>query len=124
MQSATTERSDRFLGYHHTRTASPDGSAFERHCHDCYELLFVREGSGKAVVEGTEYLLSSGSLFLFRPLEYHYVCPDEGVPYERYVINFGSGIPVGAAASLPFLAKEGAYGGNGISYSDSDGTCI
>ena len=74
------------------------------------------------MVEGTEYPLLPGALFLFRPLEYHYVCPKEGTPYDRYVINFGAGIPVDAAATLPFLEKEGAFGGNGIYYQDKDGT--
>ena len=122
MQAVNPERSERFLAYHHLRTLSPDGSAFERHCHDCFELLFVREGRGKAVVEGTEYPLTAGSVYLFRPMEYHYVCPEEGTPYERYVVSFGAGIPVGAAAALPFLEKEGGFGGNGIYYCDGSAT--
>ena len=121
MPHSDLERSDRFLTYHHLRTPSPDGSAFERHCHDCFELLFVREGRGKAVVEGTEYPLQAGSVYLFRPLEYHYVCPDEATPYDRYVVNFGAGIPVGAAGALPFLEREGAYSGNGIYTLDHTG---
>ena len=122
MEHINPERSERFLTYHHLRTSAPDGSAFERHCHDCFELLFVREGRGKAVVEGAEYPLLAGSVYLFRPFEYHYVCPEEGAPYERYVVNFGAEIPVGAAAALPFLTKEGGFDGNGIYFCDESQT--
>lgn len=97
------EQSGRFVRYHHLRTEIPDASVFDTHCHNCFELLFVAAGSGKTVVEGTEYPLCAGALFLFRPLEYHYVCPDRTTPYERYVVNFGKDIPMEETARFPLL---------------------
>ena len=97
------EDSRLFIRHHHLRTETPDASVFERHCHNYFELLYVAAGSGKAVVEGAEYPLIPGALFLFRPLEYHYVRPDHTTPYERYVINFGKDIPMEEAARFPLL---------------------
>ncbi len=78
----------RFYHVRHSVTDLSDGSVFDRHCHDHYELLYVARGRGRYVVEGVEYPMEPGTLLLLRPYEYHYVCPEKGI-YERYVINFG-----------------------------------
>lgn len=79
-------------------TQEPDPQRFERHCHGSYELLYVAKGRGRYVVEGSEYPMTSHSLLLLRPYEYHYVCPERDHPYERYVINF--------RPEAPFFGKQ------------------
>ncbi len=59
-----------------------------RHCHNQYEILYVLDGSGKYIVEGTEYPIRPRTLMLFPPLAYHCVHLDENMPYERYVVHF------------------------------------
>ena len=76
------------VAYSHSATDRAQPSHFESHCHDNFELLYVRHGRGKYVVEGAEYPLRSHTLLLIRPFEYHYVCPDKNSVYERYVFNF------------------------------------
>ncbi len=58
------------------------------HCHQTYEFLFVADGRGKYIIEGEEFSFSPGTLLIARPLEYHCIKINAGVPYERYVINF------------------------------------
>ncbi len=99
------EASGLFIRHHHLRTETPDASVFEKHCHNYFELLYVAAGSGKTMVEGNEYPLVPGALFLFRPLEYHYVCPDHTTAYERYVVNFGKDIPLDDAGRFPLLQR-------------------
>ncbi len=62
-----------------------------RHCHDQHEILYVIEGGGRYIVEGTEYPILRGSLLLVPRLSYHCVELDPGIPYERYVLNFSDG---------------------------------
>ncbi len=91
-----------------TLSERPEPARFERHCHRQYELLYVVHGKGKCVVEGSEYPLADGSLFIFRPFEYHYVCPDPECPYERYVCNFDENILIDAVRKLPMLGAKSA----------------
>ena len=60
----------------------------DRHCHDMYEILFVLQGDGRYIVEGSYYDIKPGTLMVIRPFEYHCVEVDSCKPYERYVINF------------------------------------
>ena len=41
-------------------------------CGDTYNLVFVRSGSGKCVIEGREYPITAGSVLIAKPLEYYY----------------------------------------------------
>lgn len=84
----------------------PNPYNFEKHCHTKYELLYVVHGSGKCIVEGTEYPLSDGAVFLLRPFEYHYVCPDPESPYERYVLNFKESVLYDGVRELPMLSSK------------------
>ena len=47
------------------------------------------------MVEGVEYPLRPQTLLLTRPYEFHYVCPDAGTEYDRYVITVTA--PVGSS---------------------------
>ena len=105
------------LYYGYTATPKADPSHFESHCHDDYELLYVRQGNGRYVVEGAEYPLRSHTLILIRPYEYHYVRPDKNSVYERYVFNFDQDILLDSATELPFL--HGSFGNrHGIYFSE------
>lgn len=94
------------LLFHHSITDKNDPEKFERHCHDYYEVLYVVRGTGKYMVEGEEYQLKPQTLLLTRPYEYHYVCPDKGTPYERYVIQFGQDILPDTVATLAMLKVD------------------
>lgn len=76
------------LLYNHMRSESPAPSDYGKHCHEWYEIIYVIEGSGRYVVEGTEYELCPNSLMFFRPKEFHYADISSSVPYERCVISF------------------------------------
>ncbi len=99
------------LIYTHIRTEQPDQTEFERHCHPYYELLYVKSGSGKYVVESAEYPLLSHTLLIIRPYEFHYVCPSKDHAYERSVIHFYEDILFGSAlTSLSFMQTENRRG--------------
>ncbi|MBQ8387794.1 MAG: helix-turn-helix transcriptional regulator [Clostridia bacterium] len=87
-------------------TERPDPTVFERHCHQKYELLHIVRGRGKCIVEGSEYPMTDGAVFLLRPFEYHYVCPDPGYTYERYVSNFTSEALLDATRELPMISAK------------------
>ena len=59
-----------------------------KHSHEYYEIIFVVAGSGRYIVEGTEYDLRARTIALIPPLSYHCLDLAKGVPYERYVIHF------------------------------------
>lgn len=108
-----------FLGYHHRREVMTDPSAFARHCHDGYELIYIVEGRGRFIVEGAEYDVRPGTVLFFRPREYHYVDIRPGEPYERQVFHFnresvdqGVGIFLDLLDARPF--------GEGNCYAESD----
>ena len=98
--------------FHHTRTERPDSGSFERHCHDRYELLYVEEGEGRYAVEGVEYPLRANTAILLPPYSYHYVRPEEQVPYERFVIHFQPDLLDPALRASPVLGQ----GTNGAVY--------
>lgn len=103
-----------YLHYGYTYTVKGEPHHFDIHCHKSYELLYVRRGSGKYVVEGAEYPLRSHTLLLTHPHQYHYVCPDKDSEYERFVINFDKNSPMDIAAGLSILqtnddTKHGVY---------------
>ena len=66
----------------------PDAS----HCHDKYEILYITSGTGKYVVEGTEYPVRPRTLMFMRPFEYHNLVLDKDVEYSRYCIHFSQSI--------------------------------
>ena len=101
------------MTYMHSYSQHPKSDLFERHCHDYFEILYVVRGNGKYVVEGVEYPLKPQTLLLTRPYEFHYVCPDEGCEYERYVFHFKLSALVDSAAFLSIL-KSGSAAGHGV----------
>ena len=73
---------------HHTLTERPDPDQFPIHAHETAELYYFISGSGRFLIEGTEYPLNPGDLLVMRPAEVHklFISPD--VPYERIAIHF------------------------------------
>ncbi|MBE6597599.1 MAG: AraC family transcriptional regulator [Ruminococcaceae bacterium] len=97
--------------YRHTRTEIPDQSEFDRHFHPYYELLYVKSGSGKYVVESAEYPLLPNTLLIIRPYEFHYVCPSKDSAYDRYVVHFNKAVLFGSAlTSLSFIQTDNRHG--------------
>ena len=107
------------LGYHHTREPVPVPSDFARHFHDGYELIFISEGHGRFIVEGSEYEISPGSFLFFRPREYHYVDIRPGEPYERRVFHFNRQTLVPGAEAFLDLLDSSPFG-EGNYYRESD----
>lgn len=95
------------LQYSHSESMLPNTERFDVHCHGTYELIYILQGEGKHVIEGVEYQLLPHTLFLMRPYEYHYVCPDRNRAYERVVLYFDeSALPLSTKES-PLLRESG-----------------
>lgn len=80
-------RDDRIYS-HHTVDYSPNSDEFTMHAHEWLEILYFISGSGSYLVEGNQYPLEPGDLFVLRPSEMHKLMIDPGQPYERIVIHF------------------------------------
>ncbi|MBQ8431317.1 MAG: helix-turn-helix transcriptional regulator [Clostridia bacterium] len=102
---------------HHAETPAPNPKNFESHCHAYYEVIYVVRGRGSYIVEGTEYPLLPNTVLLLAPYEYHYVCPDQDCPYERYVLNFDDATPFDAPRTLAPFANDKSVTGVGIYFS-------
>ena len=85
-----------------SRVLTPAGSeeTFSMHTHTNAEIFFFVKGKGIYHVEGNEYQLEAGDVFLMRPTEAHFVEPDLSQDYERIVLNFDPNI------FLPFAPDE------------------
>ena len=106
------------LFLHHTVESNPDPDAFQRHCHDHYELIYVVHGAGRYIVEGTEYTMKSGTLLLLHPHAFHYVEVESDRLYDRYVIHFKEQALLSEAQEL-LRNFEGEHMGYGHFYSES-----
>ena len=80
------------------------------HCHDKYEILYVLDGSGRMVVEGTLFDIKPGTLIVIRPFEYHSMQLDSSSVYERYVLHFAESDLVDEALSLLRAMLDGVEG--------------
>ncbi|MCR2807605.1 AraC family transcriptional regulator [Paenibacillus soyae] len=60
------------------------------HWHQCCEMLYVHEGSGRVVVDGETFPIRPGMLFFFRPYQLHQVMADVSPqqPYSRTIVFF------------------------------------
>lgn len=77
---------------HHSIDEKPNPSDFYMHAHEYFELYYFIYGKGKYIVEGTEYDLNSGDMFLMMPSEAHMLQIDPSMPYERIAIHFSAEI--------------------------------
>lgn len=102
--------------FSYTMDKQPPECLDNKHCHDTYEVLYVLEGTGRFMVEGTSFDIKPGTLLLIKPFEYHSMQMDENKPYERYVIHFSEG-HLSADASSLFKSIIGGVEGSGRMYS-------
>lgn len=72
----------------YTMDKQPPERLDTRHCHDTYEVLYVLDGVGRFMVEGTSFEVKPGTLLLIKPFEYHSMQMDVDATYERYVLHF------------------------------------
>jgi len=52
---------------------------YDVHWHDFFEIELVLKGSGKQNLNGTEYTISEGCIYLLTPTDYHDVSPSEEI---------------------------------------------
>ena len=72
----------------HAIIENPNDEQFPFHTHDVCELIFLKSGNIKAVIDGKEYKLYENSLVIFRPNLVHRIKIEDGTTYERYGILF------------------------------------
>ncbi len=76
------------LFFHHTVSPWRDPQKFPLHAHEMNEILIILSGEGVMRVEGNEYALFPGAVFLMRDGESHKIQVEAGEPYERIAIHF------------------------------------
>ena len=74
--------------YSHTIKTNPDDNSFKFHTHDICELIFLKQGNIKAVIDGKEYKLYENSLVIFKPNVVHRIKIEDNSDYERIGILF------------------------------------
>ncbi len=106
----------RFKGfyYHHTVTDSPVKDDFQRHCHNMYEIIYIRQGSGTFFVEGSSYSIHPGCLLVFRPREFHCINISQDCGYERLVVHFDESIVFENSALLLDIFNNRELGVNNL----------
>jgi len=77
---------------HHSIDQVPETEGFNLHAHEWMEVLYCISGQGYYQVEGVQYPLEPGDIFILRPGEMHKIIIDSSVPYERIVIHFSPSI--------------------------------
>ena len=106
--------SDTMSVSHHINYSRPQ-SLDNDHCHSSYEILYILNGTGKYIIEGSTFPIIPGTLMVIRPFEYHSVVIDsisEDAPYDRFVIHFSDVDLVSEASNLlhKFLESDGTSG--------------
>lgn len=79
---------DSMMYYHHTIDFHPRAENFPIHAHEMYEIFYFCAGAGSFLIEGSEYALEPGCVFLMRAGESHHLKIQPDIPYERMVIHF------------------------------------
>lgn len=74
--------------FNHSFQDLQESGDYPVHAHETAELFYLISGTGRFLVEGTEYSLGSGDLILFRPAEMHRLYIDPNGPYERIIVHF------------------------------------
>ena len=105
--------------YYNLHDEHPDPSDYIPHCHSGYEIIYVLDGEGRYVVEGTEYELCANTLMVFCPNEFHYVDVSPNHVYDRYVIHFDKSFLQGDSEYLVKRFDEKPFG-EGNFYSAMD----
>ena len=58
------------------------------HIHNFFELEMIIEGKGKTVINGNEYPLCPGTVYIMRPSDTHNLIPDEGTTINLRNFSF------------------------------------
>lgn len=87
------------LSYTHQTQTITEKTLFNSHSHSAYEMYIFLAGQGKLSVEGVLYPLQPGSIFLFRPMEFHKLYLEGGCHYERQIFHFSPEYLEGLCAS-------------------------
>ncbi len=82
------------VSIYHALDTHPDKKNFSMHVHSQNEIFLFVSGKASYLVEGKEYSLTPGSMLLIRESESHAINFLEVEPYERYVVNFSSSLPI------------------------------
>jgi AraC-like DNA-binding protein len=106
----------RFKGfyYHHTVEEKPSPDEFSRHCHNMYEIIYIKKGNGTFYVEGSQYNVYPGCLLVFRPREFHCINVSPNSPYERLVVHFDESTVYENSALLLDIFHNREFGINNI----------
>ncbi len=109
--------------FFHHRDLGESQSLRSSHCHGFYEALYIFDGDGKYLIEGNEYDLRPGSLFIAAPLDYHCVEVTPGVPYNRAGFYFRlSSLPPSAQKILN--ERHGLHSSRGLYFSPEEGQTV
>ncbi len=86
--SAIFSYRDNEIYSHHSIDQGPDESRFVMHSHEWLEILYIISGKGTYMVEGNQYPIEDGDIFILRPAEMHKLQIEADSNYERMVIHF------------------------------------
>ena len=64
--SAVFSYRDEVLYSHHTVDVNPDRESFSMHAHEWMEIYYCISGQGTYLVEGQQYPLEAGDIFIMR----------------------------------------------------------
>lgn len=76
------------LHFKHELSVHLPCSAYAKHAHKMFELLYFVSGDATQIIEDRKHKLKSGDLVLIPPFKYHFVQIDSPSDYERYDILF------------------------------------
>ncbi len=109
--------------YSHKTDLKVKPDYFSKHCHNVYEILYVKEGSGYFYVEGNRYKISNNVFLILKPLEFHFVEIAPSSRYERFVINFDNSVVFEHKELLLDMFDNRSLGSNNIFW-DEDRTIL
>ena len=119
--------SDKQLEFKYALDQKPNPKDFEMHMHSKCEICCIFSGKGIFRIEGSEYLLEEGDIFIMRPAESHYIVPQKNIPYERISLHFDKELfshfdPDGTLTEVFFNRPTGI--GNRFNLKDLENTDI
>lgn len=86
--SAIFSYRDEALYSHHSVDMNPDRESFSMHAHEWMEIYYCISGQGTYLVEGQQYPLEAGDIFIMRSGEAHKLNLQPDTPYDRIAIHF------------------------------------
>lgn len=87
---------------------------FSKHCHNAYEIIYIKEGLGYFYVEGNKYKIKNNVLLFFRPQEFHFINIAPETKYSRFVLNFDDSAVLDQKQSLLEIFNNRVLGFNNM----------